>query len=90
MATTPSAFAEQLRARFGDGLVSLDQPRGEAGLLVEAGDWHATCAALRGWWSRFWRENTRQLGPSLRWIAARHDTADSTASHGRQTSLCGM
>jgi NADH-quinone oxidoreductase subunit C len=47
MATTPSAFAEQLRARFVDGHVSLDRPRGEAGLLVEAGDWHATCTALR-------------------------------------------
>ena len=43
----PTAFAELLRARFGEAAASVDQPRGEVGLLVEPGDWHGACRALR-------------------------------------------
>ena len=40
-------FAGELRARFATAEVSVDQPRGETGILVAAAQWHETCAILR-------------------------------------------
>jgi len=41
-----SAFARRLGERFDGAAVHLTRPRGEI-ILVTAGDWHATCLALR-------------------------------------------
>ncbi|MDV5980450.1 MAG: NADH-quinone oxidoreductase subunit C [Lysobacter sp.] len=43
----PTEFADRLRARFPDGVVSVVQPRGEVTLDVEPADWFATATALR-------------------------------------------
>ncbi len=42
-----SALARDLAARFGEAAVAVAQPRGEVTLQVDAGDWLATCTALR-------------------------------------------
>ena len=42
-----AAFADQLRARFGDAAVAVDLPRGEVGILVDAAGWHGACSTLR-------------------------------------------
>ena len=41
------AFAERLRARFADAIVTVTDPRGEVGIEFPNGDWHAGCEALR-------------------------------------------
>ena len=46
-AMNPTEFADRLRARFPDGVVSVVQPRGEVTLDVEPADWFATATALR-------------------------------------------
>ena len=46
-AMNPTEFADRLRARFPDGVVSVVQPRGEVSLDVEPADWFATATALR-------------------------------------------
>src|SRR5690606_10927342 len=46
-AMNPTEFADGLRARFPDGVVSVVQPRGEVTLDVEPADWFATATALR-------------------------------------------
>ena len=46
-AMNPTEFADRLRARFPDGVVSVVQPRGEVTLDVEHADWFATATALR-------------------------------------------
>ena len=47
MAETASAFVERLRARFPAAEVSVAAPRGEVGIVLDAGEFHAACAALR-------------------------------------------
>jgi NADH-quinone oxidoreductase subunit C len=47
MAMAAGTFAEQLRARFPQAVVEVALPRGETGLVLEAGDWLDTCRALR-------------------------------------------
>ena len=47
MATVTESLAEQLRARFPRAIVEVALPRGETGLVVEAGDWLEACRALR-------------------------------------------
>ena len=42
-----SAFAERLRARFSGAVVSVDEPRGEVGIVFEAEAWHDGCLTLR-------------------------------------------
>jgi NADH-quinone oxidoreductase subunit C len=42
-----SAFAERLRARFPGAEVSVDEPRGEVGIVFDAAESHAACEALR-------------------------------------------
>ena len=42
-----SAFADRLRLRFPDGVVTVDQPRGEVGLVLDAGAWLDACRVLR-------------------------------------------
>jgi len=42
-----TAFVEALLARFGEDRVSVEQPRGEVGLLLAPGDWHDGCRVLR-------------------------------------------
>ena len=46
-AMNPTEFADRLRARFPDGVVSVVQPRGEVTQDVEPADWFATATALR-------------------------------------------
>ena len=46
-AMNPTEFADRLRARFPDGVVSVVQPRGEVSLDVKPADWFATATALR-------------------------------------------
>ena len=46
-AMNPTEFADRLRARFPDGVVSVVQPRGEVSLDVEPADGFATATALR-------------------------------------------
>ena len=46
-AMNPTEFADRLRARFPEGVVSVVQPRGEVTLDVEPADWFATATALR-------------------------------------------
>ncbi len=41
------AFADRLRARFPDAIVTVADPRGEVGIEFPNGDWHAGCEALR-------------------------------------------
>ena len=42
-----SVFAERLRTRFADAVVSVDEPRGEVGIVFDAESWHDGCRALR-------------------------------------------
>jgi NADH-quinone oxidoreductase subunit C len=42
-----SAFADRLRARFTDAAVTVDDPRGEVGIVFDAASWHDGCRALR-------------------------------------------
>ena len=42
-----SVFAERLRTRFADAVVSVDEPRGEVGIVFDAQSWHDGCRALR-------------------------------------------
>jgi NADH-quinone oxidoreductase subunit C len=42
-----AAFAARLRERFQAAVVRVDEPRGEVGMVVDAGDWHDTCRQLR-------------------------------------------
>jgi NADH-quinone oxidoreductase subunit C len=44
---TASGFAGRLRERLPDGIVTVDEPRGEVGMVVDAGRWHDTCRLLR-------------------------------------------
>ncbi len=41
------AFVERVRARFPGAEVSVAQPRGEVGIVFDAGEAHAACKALR-------------------------------------------
>jgi NADH-quinone oxidoreductase subunit C len=47
MAETAAAFAERLRARFPAAEVTVDQPRGEVGIVLDADAYYAGCLALR-------------------------------------------
>ena len=47
MRETPAAFAERLRARFPGTEVSVAEPRGEVGIVLDAAESHAGCKALR-------------------------------------------
>ena len=47
MAETTAAFADRLRARFGDAVVEIAAPRGEMGIVFDAGAHHDGCRALR-------------------------------------------
>ncbi len=47
MAMAVEGFAEQLRARFPQATVEVALPRGEVGLVLDAGDWLEACRALR-------------------------------------------
>ena len=47
MAETANAFADRLRARFAGAEVTVDLPRGEVGIVLDAADYHAGCLALR-------------------------------------------
>ena len=47
MRETPAAFAERLRARFPGTEVSVAEPRGEVGIVLNAAESHAGCKALR-------------------------------------------
>ena len=47
MAQVVEGFAEQLRARFPQAVVEVAQPRGEVGLVLDAGDWLEASRALR-------------------------------------------
>jgi NADH-quinone oxidoreductase subunit C len=47
MRETPAAFAERLRARFSGAEVSVAEPRGEVGIVLDAAESHAGCKALR-------------------------------------------
>ena len=42
-----AAFAERLRARFPAADISVAGPHGEVGIVFDAGESHAACAALR-------------------------------------------
>ena len=47
MTESATAFADRLRARFVGAAVSVDQPRGEVGIVFDAAAWHEGCRALR-------------------------------------------
>ena len=47
MSETTTAFAERLRARFADAPVSVALPRGEVGIVFDAGAWREGCRTLR-------------------------------------------
>ena len=47
MREATAAFVERLRARFPGAEVSIAQPRGEVGIVFDAGEAHAACKALR-------------------------------------------
>jgi NADH-quinone oxidoreductase subunit C len=47
MGETAAAFADRLRARFAGAEVSVAEPRGEVGIVLDAGAWHDGCRALR-------------------------------------------
>jgi NADH-quinone oxidoreductase subunit C len=47
MSETAAIFAERLRARFAGAAVAVDEPRGEVGMVLDAGTWHDDCRALR-------------------------------------------
>ena len=47
MAEPAAHFAQRLRARFPDAVVTVAEPRGETTLEADGGDWLATCQALR-------------------------------------------
>jgi NADH-quinone oxidoreductase subunit C len=42
-----AAFVERLRARFADAQVEVAEPRGEVGIVFDAGAYHAGCRLLR-------------------------------------------
>ena len=42
-----TAFADRLRLRFPDAAVTVDQPRGEVGIVLEASAWLEACRILR-------------------------------------------
>lgn len=46
MSESAFAFAERLRARFPASAVSVDEPRGEVGIVFDAAMWHDGCRAL--------------------------------------------
>ena len=47
MSESITAYADRLRARFPDALVSVAEPRGEVGIEVDPAQWLATALALR-------------------------------------------
>ncbi|MEO5566065.1 MAG: NADH-quinone oxidoreductase subunit C [Luteimonas sp.] len=47
MAMPAAILADTLRARFPGAGVSVADPRGEVGIVVDAADWHQCCRALR-------------------------------------------
>ncbi|MFT3896388.1 MAG: NADH-quinone oxidoreductase subunit C [Thermomonas sp.] len=47
MLEAASAFAGRLRARFAGAEVTVDEPRGEVGIVFDAAESHAACKALR-------------------------------------------
>ena len=47
MAETATAFADRLRARFPQAEVTVDLPRGEVGIVLDAAAYHDGCRALR-------------------------------------------
>lgn len=47
MSESITAYADRLRARFPDALVSVAEPRGEVGIEVDPAQWLATARALR-------------------------------------------
>jgi NADH-quinone oxidoreductase subunit C len=47
MPGTAADFADRLRARFAGAGVSVAEPRGEVGIVFDAGDWHDGCRVLR-------------------------------------------
>jgi NADH-quinone oxidoreductase subunit C len=47
MAESVPAFVERLRARFPGAEISVAEPRGEVGIVFDAAESHAACAALR-------------------------------------------
>jgi NADH-quinone oxidoreductase subunit C len=47
MMESGDAFAQRMQARFPGATHEVAEPRGEVGLVVAVGDWHATCEALR-------------------------------------------
>jgi NADH-quinone oxidoreductase subunit C len=44
---TANAFAARLRDRFPDGVVTVDRPRGEVGIVLDAAAWLDACRTLR-------------------------------------------
>src|SRR6188472_833564 len=42
-----SAFADRLRARLTDAAVTVDEPRGEVGIVFDPAAWHDGCRVLR-------------------------------------------
>jgi NADH-quinone oxidoreductase subunit C len=44
---TANAFAARLRERFPDGVVTVDRPRGEVGIVLDASAWLGACRTLR-------------------------------------------
>src|SRR5688500_2975891 len=42
-----AAFVERLRARFADAQIEVAEPRGEVGIVFDAGAYHAGCRLLR-------------------------------------------
>jgi len=47
MSEPVTSFVEQLRARFPESAVSMDVPRGEVGIVLDAAVWHDGCRSLR-------------------------------------------
>ena len=47
MAAVPEGLAERLRTRFPQAVVEVALPRGEVGLVLDAGEWLAACRTLR-------------------------------------------
>ncbi|MBC7989204.1 MAG: NADH-quinone oxidoreductase subunit C [Luteimonas sp.] len=47
MAETAAVFSDRLRARFEGAEVTVSEPRGEVGIVFDAGTWHEGCEILR-------------------------------------------
>jgi NADH-quinone oxidoreductase subunit C len=47
MVEPAAVFAERLRVRFAGAEVTVDDPRGEVGIVFDAAAWHEGCLALR-------------------------------------------